>query len=214
MGPHYQTSLPQGARAGGRTRNGACGPPGGAVGACTAPLVPGAASERSQAARELFSSRSSSPSPPHASTAVLLFLCTRDSISPRPPDTPVWVRGQGRVPAPPDPRAPGCRPRPRLGWERRIGEPGSGEGERRTELAGRPDRGPSAGSRRGRRGPPSFPPGPGPPGPTRPDPQWPTGPPGREVVAPDPGPPSERGRRGEHRAPGREGREASGSEAR
>lgn len=119
------------------------------------------------------------------------------------PAAPADTR-QTRLGARPGPRSSAAvSPRPRA-----PPPPAAGQGEaswraRRqrgpeASRTGRPARGPSAGAGRGRRGPPSFLPGRGLAGPLRPDPQWPAGPPGREVSAPDPGSPSECGRRGEH----------------
>lgn len=131
-----------GGRSGG-TRSGARGPPGGAIGARTAHLAPGASSERSQAARELFSSRSRSPSPPARRPPARPFALPvrRGSHFPAAPaDTRQARPGARPGPAPraagsPRPRAP---PPPRLGSESRVGEQSGCEGERRAEQAALP----------------------------------------------------------------------------
>ncbi|XP_045020645.1 translation initiation factor IF-2 [Bubalus bubalis] len=112
--------------------------------------------------RELFSSRSRRPLPPRTARRPL-FLRGGNRISPRLCDA---SRPGGARPGP-GPCAPGAAPA--RGCARKARR-GARCGRARARRAGRPVRRPSAGARRGRRGPPSFLPGRGSAGPPRPDP--------------------------------------------
>lgn len=166
------------------------GPPGGAVGAHGPPGAR-AVSERGQAAGNFSPLALAAFSPPRTARRPL-FLRGGDRISPRPCDARGARPGPGPCALGAAP-ARGCARKARRGARR---------GRARARRAGRLVRRPSAGARRGRRGPPSFLPGRGPAGPPRPDPYGRLDLRAAKSQRETPGP-RVSARRGEHRGPGR-----------
>lgn len=168
--------------------------PGGAVGARTAHLAPEATSESCLAARELFSSRSGSPAPPARRPPAALPVWRGSHFSQAPAGIRQARQGARSGPAT---RAAGSR-RPGAAPARAWARTGRLQSQAVVVAAAAAAR--VAGCLVEVRGggaaahPPSR------LGGRRAGHPWARGPPGREVAAPDAGPRSDRGRRGERGA--------------